>query len=255
MVVDTYAIREPESSSNATTLPAGRQSHAPYAPQRWGDLSADGGLILLLDQRALDRDCLARSLRTGNPGVEILGAASLDEWFSRNIDDLPDAIVLTLHNRAVSDEQCCAMIRDVCARMPGSPVVVVADTDDLPQMLKALECGARGFIPSSVGIEVASEAIRLARAGGVFLPASGVLAMRDLIESVTREACGLSGMFTPREAEVVEELRRGKANKIIAYDLKLCESTVKVHIRNIMKKLGATNRTEVAYKLREMQRG
>ena len=47
-------------------------------------------------------------------------------------------------------------------------------------------------------------------------------------------------------------LRRGKANKIIAYELNLCESTVKVHIRNIMKKLGATNRTEVAYKISDM---
>ncbi|WP_136625483.1 response regulator transcription factor, partial [Mesorhizobium norvegicum] len=61
-----------------------------------------------------------------------------------------------------------------------------------------------------------------------------------------------TGMFTIREAAVVEALKKGKANKIIAYELNLCESTVKVHIRNIMKKLKATNRTEVAYKLRQM---
>jgi DNA-binding NarL/FixJ family response regulator len=121
-------------------------------------------------------------------------------------------------------------------------------------MMKALECGAQGFIPSSVGIEVASEAIRLARVGGVFLPASGVLAMCDVIESMIGDKSGPHGMFTPREAEVVEGLRRGKANKIIAYELNLCQSTVKVHIRNIMKKVGATNRTEVAYKLRDLQR-
>ena len=55
-----------------------------------------------------------------------------------------------------------------------------------------------------------------------------------------------------RQEEVVKALRRGKANKIIAHELNLRESTVKVHIRNIMKKLRATNRTEVAYKLNEM---
>ena len=59
-------------------------------------------------------------------------------------------------------------------------------------------------------------------------------------------------MFTARQAEVVEALRRGKANKIIAYELHLRESTVKVHIRNIMKKLKATNRTEVAFKINDM---
>ena len=46
---------------------------------------------------------------------------------------------------------------------------------------------------------------------------------------------------------MIDALRRGKANKIIAYELNMCESTVKVHIRNIMKKLKAKNRTEVAY--------
>jgi DNA-binding NarL/FixJ family response regulator len=51
---------------------------------------------------------------------------------------------------------------------------------------------------------------------------------------------------------VVEALRRGRANKIIAYELNLRESTVKVHIRNIMRKLHATNRTEVAFKIRNM---
>lgn len=59
-------------------------------------------------------------------------------------------------------------------------------------------------------------------------------------------------MFTQRQEEVIRALRRGKANKIIAYELNLRESTVKVHIRNIMQKLKATNRTEVAYKLGDM---
>lgn len=213
-----------------------------------------GSPVILIDNRMLDRDCLVRSLKSCNPDVDICGVGSLDEWLAIGNGETPSAIVLTLHNRSVRDEYSCALIRDICARMPGSPVVVVADTDDLAQMMKALECGAQGFIPSSVGIEVASEAIRLASVGGVFLPASGVLAMCDVIESMISDKSGHNGMFTPREAEVVEGLRRGKANKIIAYELNLCQSTVKVHIRNIMKKVGATNRTEVAYKLRELQR-
>ena len=76
--------------------------------------------------------------------------------------------------------------------------------------------------------------------------------MRHLIDSGGQEARPLAGMFTLRQAEVVQALRRGKANKIIAYELNLRESTVKVHIRNIMKKLKATNRTEVAYKINDL---
>jgi DNA-binding NarL/FixJ family response regulator len=47
--------------------------------------------------------------------------------------------------------------------------------------------------------------------------------------------------------QVVEAIRQGKPNKIIAYELAMCESTVKVHVRTIMKKLKARNRTQIAY--------
>jgi DNA-binding NarL/FixJ family response regulator len=99
---------------------------------------------------------------------------------------------------------------------------------------------------------VAAEAISLARAGGIFVPANAVLALRETIRASASSPKSLTGVFTSKEAAVVEALRKGKANKIIAYELNLCESTVKVHIRNIMKKLKATNRTEVAYKLRDL---
>lgn len=255
MIIDAHGLGEtlydthPAAAIEGIAAPIGNVSGRHFSHH-----VGDSGPVMLIDHRVLDRDCLVRSFRAGNPDLDICGVGSLDEWFAISDGETPSAIVLNLHNRSVRDEHSCALIRDVCARMPRCPVVVVADTDELAQMLKALECGAQGFIPSSVGIEVASEAIRLARAGGVFLPASGVLAMRDVIESMICDRSGPNGMFTPREAEVVEELRRGKANKIIAYDLNLCQSTVKVHIRNIMKKVGATNRTEVAYKLRELQR-
>jgi len=51
--------------------------------------------------------------------------------------------------------------------------------------------------------------------------------------------------FSPRQLQVLELLQQGKQNKIIAYELGMCESTVKVHIRHIMRKLNARNRTQV----------
>ena len=55
-----------------------------------------------------------------------------------------------------------------------------------------------------------------------------------------------SGLVTARELAVIRAIQKGKSNKVIAYELNMCESTVKVHVRNIMKKLKAKNRTEVA---------
>jgi DNA-binding NarL/FixJ family response regulator len=72
----------------------------------------------------------------------------------------------------------------------------------------------------------------------IFVPANSVLSMRRLTDSGSRDTLPLTGMFTLTQAEVAQALG-GKANKIIAYELNLRESTVKVHIRNIMKKLFA----------------
>ena len=61
--------------------------------------------------------------------------------------------------------------------------------------------------------------------------------------------------LTQRQAAVAEALRHGKSNKIIAYELNMCENTVKVHIRSILKKLHATNRTEAAFRLNSVALG
>ena len=66
------------------------------------------------------------------------------------------------------------------------------------------------------------------------------------------EAAPPAGLLTPRQATVLSLLQQGKANKIIAYELGMSESTVKVHIRNIMRKIGATNRTQAIYKLQQL---
>ncbi|AMX98001.1 response regulator transcription factor [Mesorhizobium sp. M7A.F.Ca.CA.001.09.2.1] len=206
--------------------------------------------LLILDGRALDRECLASALEDHELGMAVEAKGSIDEWRVKEGMILA-AILFNLGGRKVTDHGIADQIRRISSEFRSVPVVILADTEDLAQILAALECGARGYIPTSVGIDVCVEAINLAVAGGIFVPASSVLSMRHLIDSGSLET-PLTGMFTLRQAEVAQALRRGKANKIIAYELNLRESTVKVHIRNIMKKLKATNRTEVAYKVNDL---
>ncbi|CDX14033.1 Two component LuxR family transcriptional regulator [Mesorhizobium sp. ORS 3324] len=209
------------------------------------------GLVVIIDKRALERECLARGLTEHNPTLHVRAVGSLDEL--RHLDaSEPSAFLVILGARKVTDQSVRAELLHFVAEVGAVPVIVVADSDEPGEILAALESGARGYIPTSVTVRVAAEATGLARAGGIFVPASSILALREVIHAAANSARPLTGMFTAREAAVVEALRKGKANKIIAYELNLCESTVKVHIRNIMKKLKATNRTEVAYKLREM---
>jgi DNA-binding NarL/FixJ family response regulator len=210
--------------------------------------------LLILDARTLEGECLAKSLVARGLAMDVCLASSAEDYRRRR-HSLPPlrAILLNIGSRTTADPALGNDISRLAAEFKGVPVVILADTDDLAQILKMLEHGARGFIPSSVGTAICAEAIGLAVAGGIFIPASSVLAKRYLISTDGMvENSSLSDMFTLRQGEVVQALRMGKANKIIAYELNLRESTVKVHVRNIMRKMKATNRTEVAYKLNSL---
>ncbi|WP_037384923.1 response regulator transcription factor [Sinorhizobium americanum] len=208
--------------------------------------------LLILDNRTLDRECLAQCLVLHGVDMEVLAFGSIDEW--RKDKDLHPpvaAVLLNIGCRKVTDPTVAADTTRLVTELGPTPIVVLSDIDEFAEILRALECGAKGYIPSSMGLELCVKVINVARAGGTFVPASSLLgrAATGVREEAARPAVG---MFTQRQEDVIRALRRGKANKIIAYELNLHESTVKVHVRNIMKKLKATNRTEVAYKASQM---
>lgn len=206
--------------------------------------------ILILDSRVLDRECLSRSLSSYDPTMKFVTSGSIDEWRKRQFQSEPSAILLVLTSDKPDETGSCDKIKAVAAAFKFIPLIVIADSNELGDLLKAIDCGASGYIPTNVNISVAAEAISLARAGGLFFPVSSLLASREALNSVVTVSNHLNESFTPREIEVAEGLRRGKANKIIAYEMNLCESTIKVHIRNIMRKLNVTNRTQAAFKLK-----
>ena len=208
--------------------------------------------ILVIDARVLDRECFCGFLRSHEQKFHVTAFGSREEWLAGGGASRPvSVVVLSIGGSKLSDPQTANTIRQAASDFAPIPLVVLGDGEELKHILRALECGARGYIPSSVGLAVCIEAIKLAIAGGIFIPANPVMAMSRMIEGGDTGQ-HFAGMFTPRQADVVMALRRGKANKIIAYELNMRESTVKVHIRNIMRKLRATNRTEVAYKINDL---
>ena len=98
-----------------------------------------------------------------------------------------------------------------------------------------------------MGFEIAIEAVRFVLAGGTYMPLDCLL-VRGGPGDAPSQPAPTSGLVTARELAVVRAIQQGKSNKVIAYELNMCESTVKVHLRNIMKKLNAKNRTDVAIK-------
>lgn len=206
--------------------------------------------LVVLDPRELFRECLIQNIPNQRIQMHVIGAASMQEWKGVEEHHPPlAAILFNAGGRRLTDQTIVDEVTHLVSEFRSVPVVVLTDSEDVTDLLKALDCGVRGFIPTSVGIDVCIEAINLAIAGGTFVPASGLFAFRQALDGKVSEPNRISAMFTPRQAAVAKALRQGKPNKIIAYELNMCESTVKVHVRNIMKKLKATNRTEVAYKI------
>ncbi|MGK9168513.1 response regulator transcription factor [Inquilinus limosus] len=210
--------------------------------------------IAVIEYRKLELECLIRGFRSRNANLEASAFSSIEGW--RNAVELHDQMSAILFNigwRNATDPDVMDAVKSLASDFADIPTIVIGDVEDMTHVMKILEYGARGYIPTSVGLDVAIEAVRLARAGGIFVPASSLTSFQQhLSGEKPPQNSVMNGLFTARQAAVADALRRGKANKIIAYELNLCESTVKVHIRNIMKKLKAKNRTEVAYKINDM---
>jgi DNA-binding NarL/FixJ family response regulator len=125
------------------------------------------------------------------------------------------------------------------------PVIILSDIDNPDGLIELFESGARGFIPTAnATVEQVIEIIGLVKVGGIFVPLSS-LRLRKMRSRSVSDAPRPNKQFTSSELAILDHLNLGKANKIIAHELGVSESTVKVHIGRIMRKLKVTNRTQI----------
>ncbi|WP_448147104.1 LuxR C-terminal-related transcriptional regulator [Labrys miyagiensis] len=182
------------------------------------------------------------------------GYDSAERWIDASTHDTSAIVLLCAGGREATDLLVEHDLDTLLAAHPDTNVVIVSDIDSPGTMVNALERGARGFVTMSLSLDVAIEAIRIVNVGGTFVPASGLLSARPAPASPTDQSEAGEGQsyFTERQLEIIACVRKGEPNKIIAHKLNMTESTVKVHIRNIMRKIKAKNRTEVAFLTNEL---
>ncbi|HEY4161658.1 MAG TPA: response regulator transcription factor, partial [Dongiaceae bacterium] len=137
---------------------------------------------------------------------------------------------------------------------PDTPRILLSDIEVPEDIIEAFRRRIRGYVPTNLPIRQVAEAIRFVLAGGTFVPPS-ILTMSGRPDPAVDDEpkAGVSTVlanFSPRQNEVLSRLWLGLSNKMIAYELSMCESTVKVHIRHIMKKLNVNNRTQIVLRTR-----
>jgi DNA-binding NarL/FixJ family response regulator len=207
--------------------------------------------IALIDPKPLTRRSIGEMLAKALPDYVTLTAASCEELLAprSRLTGSPHLIIVYIRNAGVTDSFVQEALELVRLRLPEARVIVLSDRDDVQNINEALTCGVRGYIPTSVEAEVAIAALRLIKAGGTYIPAHerrSATGKPDIGVEGDRRGLPVELDLTPRELSVLDLLREGKPNKLIAAGLNMEESTVKVHVRNILKKLRAANRTEAA---------
>jgi DNA-binding NarL/FixJ family response regulator len=206
--------------------------------------------VALIDPKALTRSPIGELLAKAFPEYAMVAASSCEELLETEGIGRPNLVVVYIRSEGLTKTWVQNALELLRVRLPEASAVVLSDNDDVEEVNRALTQGVRGYIPTSVECEVAVAALRLIGAGGTFVPTDALRSTAAKVDDQPegerqRRSDGLD--LTPRELSVIDLLREGKANKLIARQLDMQESTVKVHVGNILKKLNVANRTHAAF--------
>lgn len=198
--------------------------------------------IVLADDHELVRSGLRFYLERLAPEVTIVEASTLDEALTAAKTAATDLIILDLTMPGMNGT---AGLEQVRARHPTVPLVVLSGRTGREDIMGALNRGANGYLPKTLSGKAMLAALRLVLSGETFVP-SILMDERRRAGGRADQPGAAAGLdtLTDRERDVLDFLCQGKSNKEIARDLAIREVTVKVHVGNIMRKLGASNRTQ-----------
>jgi DNA-binding NarL/FixJ family response regulator len=201
------------------------------------------GFIAVIESRTFIRECIRRSMQSAFP-LPVFTYSTVVELEHQCLLTSPQLVIFSwAEDNKESSINALNLLLNITPRIP---VIVLAYNNDAELARTAICRGAKGYVPVTMGFEITVEAVRFVLAGGTYVPMDCLLAKDGPGDAPSQPAT--SGLVTPRELAVIRAIQKGKSNKVIAYELNMCESTVKVHVRNIMKKLNAKNRTDVAIK-------
>jgi DNA-binding NarL/FixJ family response regulator len=221
----------------ARTAPAARIS----------SLGRQAELVLaLIDQSQLRRECLKLAMIQHNSRWRVVDFATAAEAVTAS--DGGEGFGLVLIAAATSEHVDLREVEALRKSLPETPLVVTAESDN-PQRTRAiLGSGTRGFLPASLSLKVMMGALDLVLAGGIYVPSSLIEAApaRSAASPGAASLADASNELTRRQRDVLGLISQGKSNKLIADALTMSESTVKAHVKQIIKRLRVANRTQAA---------
>jgi DNA-binding NarL/FixJ family response regulator len=190
-----------------------------------------------------DHDLLRESLRfflEAEGELEVATAASLPEACDAVEAEGPFDLILL--DYCMPGMNGLEGLRRALDRNGGKPVALMSGTPTRTMVQEALDIGARGFLPKTIGARSMSNAVRFMAAGEIYVPIS-------YLNEADQQSPPAN--LSKREHEVLGGLCRGLSNKEIGRECDLQEVTVKLYVKTLCRKLGARNRTHAAMLARD----
>jgi DNA-binding NarL/FixJ family response regulator len=202
-------------------------------------------VLALIDQSRLRRECLKLAMAQHNARWRVVDMASAQEVV--RLAEAGQHFDLVLIGAATSEHVDLDEIETLRAALPDTPLVVSAESENPHRARLILKAGTRGFLPASLSLKVLMGALDLVMAGGVYVPSSLIEPAQARAAEPTRSAMREPwSELTRRQRDVLGLISQGKSNKLIADALDMSESTVKAHVKQIIKRLRVANRTQAA---------
>jgi len=201
--------------------------------------------ILLVDDHTLFRRGMA-ALLGSDAGLAVIGQAGDAGEAVRLAQQLqPDVILLDNHLPGATGIQALGDLRAVA---PKTRILMLTVSEDTADLRAALRGGAHGYLLKSMEGDELSAAIRRSRDGQAVISAEMTSKLVDALQGNEGAAASADPLsqLSPREREVIEQIARGASNKEIARTLDIAETTVKIHVQHILRKLGLASRVQAA---------
>lgn len=203
--------------------------------------------VLIVDDHTLLRSGIKLLLQRDG-GFEVVGEAGDGlEGVKRAKSLKPDIVLLDLHMPGISGREAVQLIVE---EAPDTRVVMLTVSEDAEDLVDCLRAGATSYLLKNIETDYLTDAIqRAARGESVMSPQmTGKLVQefRTQPKNGTPLPTEEHEKLSPREKEIITHLARGASNKEVARALGVAESTVKIHVQSILKKLNLTSRVQAA---------
>ena len=201
--------------------------------------------VLIVDDHTLFRSGI-KALLARQPGFEVVAeAADALEGIKRAKALKPDVILLDLHMPGLSGKEA---VKTLTEEVPESHIVMLTVSEDAEDLIETLRLGASGYLLKNIDTQMLLDSIRSAAQGESVISAEMTSKLVRGLQTGPRADPPLADRerLSPREREILRFLAKGASNKEIARALDVAESTVKIHVQHILRKLNLTSRVQAA---------